>query len=252
MRLLSPSRHLTVLMALSLPLFTMTAPTKALPISDSPVNRSANADVKHNDGRIVLAQNRQVNGRNVVRVEYPGGSFIMGSGGNWTERNRDGQFRFREQGRDDWSVYLYDRGRDVYIQLDLHRKEIFYNQGGQQRRVLYRIQSAQGPKGGGQKKARNNTCQQLRGRVSQNSNQPVRVTFVNRSGEYRSAMWINFQGQPIHYADIQPGASYTIDTYVTHPWMFVDGPGNCIEMFMPRRGVNRFDLTARSRGFGPE
>jgi len=55
---------------------------------------------------------------------------------------------------------------------------------------------------------------------SQNFNTPVTVTFVNKSGEYRSVMWIDFKGQPVTYANLNPGQSYTINTYVTHPWMF--------------------------------
>ena len=85
---------------------------------------------------------------------------------------------------------------------------------------------------------------------SQNSNTPVTVTFVNKSGEYRSVMWIDFKGQPVSYANLDPGQNYTIKTYVTHPWMFTDGPGNCIEMFMPSKGVPKFNLTAKSTGAG--
>ena len=57
---------------------------------------------------------------------------------------------------------------------------------------------------------------------SQNSNTPVTVTFVNKSGEYRSVMWIDFKGQPVSYANLDPGQNYTIKTHVTHPWMFTD------------------------------
>lgn len=85
---------------------------------------------------------------------------------------------------------------------------------------------------------------------SQNSNTPVTVTFVNKSGEYRSVMWIDFKGSPVSYANLDPGKSYTINTYVTHPWMFTDGPGNCVEMFMPRAGVKKFNITAKSTGRG--
>lgn len=85
---------------------------------------------------------------------------------------------------------------------------------------------------------------------SQNSNTPVKVTFVNKSGEYHGVMWIDFKGQPVSYANLNPGERYTISTYVTHPWMFTDGPGNCVEMFMPRKGVSSFNITAKSTGAG--
>jgi hypothetical protein len=33
-------------------------------------------------------------------------------------------------------------------------------------------------------------------------------------------------------------------------WVFTDGPGNCVEMFMPQKGVPRFNLTRKATGFG--
>ena len=85
---------------------------------------------------------------------------------------------------------------------------------------------------------------------SLNSNTPVTVTFVNKSGEYRGVMWIDFNGQPVAYANLNPGQSYKIKTYVTHLWMFTDGPGNCVEMFMPKKGVDKYNVTAKGTGQG--
>ncbi|MGF1525408.1 MAG: hypothetical protein ACFCBW_01240 [Candidatus Competibacterales bacterium] len=87
-----------------------------------------------------------VNGYNVTKVYYPGGVFEMGRGNRWLERNRDGRHHFVEQNRDEWSVYLMDRSRGVQIQLDLHRKEIFYRHRQEPRRVLYRISRAEAKK----------------------------------------------------------------------------------------------------------
>jgi len=82
------------------------------------------------------------------------------------------------------------------------------------------------------------------GRVkSKNSNTPVTVIFVNKSGAYRSVMWIDFNGQPKNYAGLNPGQRFTVHTYLTHPWMFTDGPGNCKQMFFPRKGVSRVNIT---------
>ena len=85
---------------------------------------------------------------------------------------------------------------------------------------------------------------------SQSSNAPVTVTFVNKSGEYRSVMWVDFKGNLVNYANLNPGQRYQIDTYVTHPWVFTDGPGNCVGMFLPRKGVARFNITRKSTGAG--
>jgi hypothetical protein len=56
--------------------------------------------------------------------------------------------------------------------------------------------------------------------------------------------------QPVSYASLNPGQSFTINTYVTQPWMFSDGPGNCIETFMPRKGVKRFNIKRKSTEAG--
>ena len=96
------------------------------------------------------------------------------------------------------------------------------------------------------------TCDSLGGQVSQNSDTPVTLTFVNRSDGFRSVMWIGFDGQPKEYAALNQGEKFTINTYLTHPWMFTDGPGNCLEMFMPQLGVSVFNISAPSRDFGPE
>lgn len=83
------------------------------------------------------------NGRNVVSVSHPGGTFMFRDG-LWLEADTAGRvnFRFEEQQRDDWSVYLYDRSRDVNLQLDLHRKQILYSTGQNPLTPLYQITGA--------------------------------------------------------------------------------------------------------------
>ncbi len=96
------------------------------------------------------------------------------------------------------------------------------------------------------------TCDRLANVVSRNSDNPVTVTFRNRSDGFRTVMWIGFDGVPKEYAALNPGEEFTINTFLTHPWMFTDGPGNCLEMFMPQFGVSVFNITAPNRDFGSE
>lgn len=96
------------------------------------------------------------------------------------------------------------------------------------------------------------TCDQFQNERSRNSDNPVTVTFINRSGAFRSVMWVDFNGRPTEYAALNDGERFTINTYLSHPWMFTDGPGNCIEMYMPVLGVSQFQITAPSRYFGDE
>jgi len=58
---------------------------------------------------------------------------------------------------------------------------------------------------------------------------------VNSSGGERVVMWINYQGQPKQYGVIPAGGSRTFSTFMGHPWMIVNGPGDCSQLFLPRR-----------------
>lgn len=85
-----------------------------------------------------------VNGRNVVRADHAQGRFEQTQPGVWKEFGADARanFTFRETGRDDWSVYMNDRGRNVQIQIDIHRKMIRYGTNNGPKQDLYRITSA--------------------------------------------------------------------------------------------------------------
>ncbi len=96
------------------------------------------------------------------------------------------------------------------------------------------------------------TCRMQSSARSERSDIPVNVVFRNLADGYRSVMWIGFDGMPVEYANLNPGETFSVNTYVTHPWMITDGPGNCIEMFMPQPGQTNFDITAPGRDFGPE
>ncbi len=87
---------------------------------------------------------------------------------------------------------------------------------------------------------------------SVNSNQVIHIKMKNRSGEHRAVFWINFDGQPVHYFDLNPGESRTQESRAGYPWMFTDGPGNCIELHNPDRNTRKITLRRKSPGFGPE
>lgn len=91
----------------------------------------------------------QVNGRNVSFVAFDRGSFRQ-QGKNWIEYDIDGRpaFTFEETHRDDWSVYLADRSRNVRLQLDLHRRKVGYAEAGGPTSDLYDIVSARAARTG--------------------------------------------------------------------------------------------------------
>jgi hypothetical protein len=78
------------------------------------------------------------------------------------------------------------------------------------------------------------------------------VTFVNRTDGFRSVMWIDYNGVPREYQNLDPGQDYAQQTFVGHPWMITDGPGNCLEIYMPPAGDSVFEITAPGRNFGDE
>jgi hypothetical protein len=80
---------------------------------------------------------------------------------------------------------------------------------------------------------------------SLNSNTPLTVTFVNKSGEFRGVKWVDFNGKWVSYAKLHPGQSYTVKTYATHPWVFTDSNGDCVEMWVAETGVPKFNITAK-------
>jgi hypothetical protein len=85
----------------------------------------------------------RVDGGNLTRVDFDGGRYEQ-EDGYWAEYGRDGRvrFQFEETGRDEWSVYLIDRSRNVAIQLDLFRHMVTYAVNGGSRSDLYPILDA--------------------------------------------------------------------------------------------------------------
>jgi hypothetical protein len=75
----------------------------------------------------IVGSSAEVNGRNVMSVRVPSGRYRMTGAGAWVEKGSTGAtFNFVEENRDDWSVYLLDSTRGVRLQLDLHRRQVFY------------------------------------------------------------------------------------------------------------------------------
>ncbi len=87
---------------------------------------------------------------------------------------------------------------------------------------------------------------------SKTSKIPVTVTFINRTDALRNVTWLDFKGKPVDYAQLQPGEKFTINTFITHPWMFTDGPGNCHEIFMPKKNLPTFRITIERQDLGGE
>ena len=98
----------------------------------------------------------------------------------------------------------------------------------------------------GAAQAAEGSCKQLFKLKSIDSKSPTTITFVNASNAQRGLLWLGYDGQPKDYGNIAPGQSRTQKTFLGHPWMITNGPGDCIEIVMPTRSGSVVRLTATS------
>ena len=72
------------------------------------------------------------------------GEFRLVSPGRWVEADGAGniRFNFEEAGRDDRSIYLFDRSRGVHIELGLQSRQVMYGDPQSPRRPLYEVLEA--------------------------------------------------------------------------------------------------------------
>lgn len=87
------------------------------------------------------------------------------------------------------------------------------------------------------------SCDLLGNLKSRDTGVPVTIRFKNKSGGYRSIMWLDYDGNPVAYKDLNAGESYTQSTFAGHPWMVTDGPGNCRHIFVASKKTRRFNIT---------
>jgi hypothetical protein len=95
----------------------------------------------------------KMNGLLVSRVGYSDGSGrVIGeldsrTRGQWVDRsllNGKVKDRFREVNRDEWSVYLQEKSKNVAIQIDLYTHKVMSSQiSGSDRHQIYRVEEAQ-------------------------------------------------------------------------------------------------------------
>ena len=57
---------------------------------------------------------------------------------------------------------------------------------------------------------------------SQHSVERSLVKFTNKSYRKVEVFWIGYDGRPTRYATLEHNQFIDVDTYVSHPWMFLD------------------------------
>jgi von Hippel-Lindau disease tumor supressor len=77
---------------------------------------------------------------------------------------------------------------------------------------------------------------------SKNSKVATEVIFANRTARNVEVYWLDFKGRRVFYMKLTPGASYTQQTYVTHPWIVVSSDGKCYGPYKPKAEAVTFDV----------
>lgn len=82
-----------------------------------------------------------VTGHNLEMARHQGGAFVKNGADAWVEQNATGTavYRFKEAGRLDNEVQLFDGARGVYLGLDVKEAIVWYSDSQQPRRPLYQI-----------------------------------------------------------------------------------------------------------------
>jgi len=79
-------------------------------------------------------------------------------------------------------------------------------------------------------------CAAESGLRSSNSKQRAELTFINNTGQKLETYWLNYQGKRVRFADIGPGQSHTLNTFVTNPWVITNASGKCMAVYLPTPG----------------
>jgi hypothetical protein len=85
------------------------------------------------------------------------------------------------------------------------------------------------------------TCKQAESQEikSMKADEPASVTFQNSRSENVDVIWLNYQRAGQTYKTLGPGESYTQQTFMTHPWVFLDTVSkDCLGVYLPDAAQN--------------
>lgn len=64
-------------------------------------------------------------------------------------------------------------------------------------------------------------------RSSPHSSESTYIEFVNERSSSAIIFWVNFDGNRQYYRTLNPGESYSQQTYVGHVWVIMNGDSSC-------------------------
>ena len=76
---------------------------------------------------------------------------------------------------------------------------------------------------------------------------PILIKFENKSSQKVGVYWIDYQGKPVFYNNLEAGRSYEQHSFVTHPWAIYKADGTIqlievVEEKVPKNSRFNFDL----------
>jgi len=75
------------------------------------------------------------------------------------------------------------------------------------------------------------TCENLEHFISQSGDNAIPVTFRNRRADPINIYWINYSGEEELKATVSSGKQWSVNTFLTHPWVVRDNAQNCIAIY---------------------
>ncbi len=81
-------------------------------------------------------------------------------------------------------------------------------------------------------------CDHASSLASQNSLDPVYITFVNNSKRQLHINWLNYNGEEVTQFNLEDGDSVGVTSYLTHPWIIRLTNGACSTIIIPKYGAN--------------
>jgi hypothetical protein len=62
---------------------------------------------------------------------------------------------------------------------------------------------------------------------------PIKMQFLNQSGDTVNLYWLNPDGHRVSYGSIDNNAAKGVLTFITHPWVIADKSDRCLEIALP-------------------
>jgi len=79
---------------------------------------------------------------------------------------------------------------------------------------------------------------------SHDSNFRIKIQFVNSTRKTVSIRWLDFDGAEVTYSNLQPGARYNVNSFLTHPWVFYDQQtSEKLSVLLCRQRVSKFEAS---------